>query len=46
MRTYLVRDRDTHELVAYFSLKAGLASVGEVQEGGQAEFDTVPAPFA
>ena len=52
MRTYLVRDIDTDELVGYFSLKAGLASINESvtevadEETGriyfQREFDTVP----
>ena len=42
MRTYLVRHRESSMLAGSFSLKAGLASVGEVQEGDRAEFDTVP----
>ena len=42
MRTYLVRDNDSDELAAYFSLKAGLASQGETSEGGRTKFDTVP----
>ncbi|MBR5178622.1 MAG: hypothetical protein IKW90_07495 [Lachnospiraceae bacterium] len=32
MRTYLVRDIDTDELVGYFSLKAGLISLDEKEE--------------
>ena len=52
MRTYLVRDIETDELVGYFSLKAGLASINESvtevtdEETGKKyfrrEFDTVP----
>ena len=42
MRTYLVRHALTDELVAYFSLKAGLATHNEEQEGQRVEFDTVP----
>ena len=46
MRTYLVRDKDTHEIAAYFSLKAGLVSVNEreiVRENKQSIlFDTYP----
>ena len=42
MRTYLVRDNFTDELVAYFSLKAGLVSVNEKRDGENVEFDTVP----
>lgn len=32
MRTYLIRDKQTDELAAYFSLKAGLISVNERKE--------------
>lgn len=42
MRTYLVRDKDTDELAGYFSLKAGLATHNEEQEGQRIEFDTIP----
>ena len=42
MRTYLVRDKDTEELAGYFSLKAGLMTVGETQDGSTVEFDTAP----
>lgn len=42
MRTYLVRDNLTDELVGYFSLKAGLVSVNEERDGESVEFDTVP----
>ena len=42
MRTYLVRDNLTDELVGYFSLKAGLVSVNESGDAGGIEFDTVP----
>ncbi len=43
MRTYLVRHKRTGELVAYFSLKAGIASFNEEKSGERAGFDTVPA---
>ena len=39
-RTYLVKDCITNEIVAYFSLKAGLVSLDESQVDN--EFDTVP----
>lgn len=52
MRTYLVRDIETDECVGYFSLKAGLISLNEVEvetinrETGKKEivreFDTLP----
>lgn len=50
MRTYVVRDLQTSELVGYFSLKSGLVSLNEreveVQEGESKRteilFDTVP----
>lgn len=42
MRTYLVRDNLTDDLVGYFSLKAGLVSVNEEHDGENVEFDTVP----
>ena len=47
MRSYLVRDLKTDELVGYFSLKAGMVSINErriVDESGEerTEFDTVP----
>mgnify|MGYP002623763179 CR=1 FL=1 len=52
MRTYLVRDIETDECVGYFSLKAGLISLNEVEvektndETGEKEivreFDTLP----
>ena len=38
MRTYLVRDIETGELVGYFSVKAGLVSMNEGEDG----FDTAP----
>lgn len=53
MRTYLVRDMQTDELVGYFSLKAGLISLNETEaevedsDTGERkivrEFDTLPA---
>lgn len=43
MRTYLVKDADTDELAGYFSLKAGLISINEREDGDGNEFDTVGA---
>lgn len=43
MRTYLVRDKETEELVGYFSLKAGLVSIDESDSVGRGSFDTMPA---
>ena len=42
MRTYLVRDNVTDELVGYFSLKAGLVSLDERKDDENPQFDTVP----
>ena len=42
MRTYIVRDNDSSELVAYFSLKAGLISLNEVETENGILFDTLP----
>lgn len=52
MRTYLVRDQKSNEIVGYFSLKAGLVSVNEREESFYDEktgeerietaFDTLP----
>ena len=42
MRTYLVRFRSTDECVGYFSLKAGLVSLNEVETPRTVTFDTVP----
>jgi len=42
MRTYLVRDAATNELVGYFSLKAGMASANEKRFLFRTKFDTVP----
>ena len=42
MRTYVVRDNFSSELVGYFSLKAGLISVNEVHTEGETTFDTIP----
>ncbi len=42
MRTYIVRDRRSNELVAYFSLKAGLISLNEGIENDEVIFDTLP----
>ena len=42
MRTYLVRDNNSSELVGYFSLKAGLISFNEGGTGAVADFDTLP----
>lgn len=41
MRTYLVRDVVTNELVGYFSLKAGMASANERRFLFRKKFDTV-----
>ena len=42
MRTYIVRDNKTNELVGYFSLKAGMISVNETKNGDIDKFDTMP----
>ena len=48
MRTYLVRDIETDELVGYFSLKAGMVSLNEHEDKDEVTgetvnlFDTVP----
>lgn len=42
MRTYMVRDNFSSELVGYFSLKAGLISVNEVHTEDEVTFDTIP----
>ena len=42
MRTYIVRDNLTMELVGYFSLKAGLISYRERRFLLSADFDTIP----
>ena len=42
MRTYLVRFRKTNECVGYFSLKAGLVSLGEMECESGVVFDTLP----
>ena len=42
MRTYLVRLKRTNECVGYFSLKAGLISVNEVNMAQTVTFDTIP----
>ena len=42
MRTYLVKTKKTSELVAYFSLKAGLISLNEGNTNEIANFDTLP----
>lgn len=42
MRTYLVRDTESHELVGYFSLKAGLVSGEEYVVEDETAFDTLP----
>ncbi len=41
MRTYIVRDRQTDELVGYFSLKAGMVSINEKRIIFHKEFDCV-----
>ena len=42
MRTYLVRDNLTSEIVGYFSLKAGLVSFNERKTETGADFDILP----
>ena len=42
MRTYIVRDTSSHELVGYFSLKAGLVSGEEYLVEDEMAFDTLP----
>ncbi len=42
MRTYIIRDLYSSELVGYFSLKAGLISVNEVHSENNVTFDTIP----
>ena len=42
MRTYLVRDVFSSELVPYFSLKAGLISINEIHTEEGVTFDTIP----
>ena len=42
MRTYVVRDNFSSEMVGYFSVKAGLISVNEVHTENNVTFDTVP----
>ncbi len=43
MRTYVVRDNRSDELVAYFSLKAGLISLNEdIRDNNEVTFDTLP----
>jgi len=42
MRTYIVRDNLTGELVGYFSLKAGLISYEERRFLWNTDFDTIP----
>ena len=42
MRTYVVRDNFSSELVGYFSVKAGLISVNEVHTEEEETFDTIP----
>ena len=42
MRTYIVRDRRSLEIVGYFALKAGLISLNEVKTESGVIFDTLP----
>lgn len=42
MRTYIIRDKVTDELVGYFSLKAGLVSFNEQETDEGSVFDTLP----
>ena len=41
-RTYLVRDKENHELVGYFSVKAGMVSINERISWFKPTFDSVP----
>lgn len=42
MRSYLIRDNFSSELVGYFSVKAGLISVNELHTEDNVSFDTIP----
>ena len=42
MKTYIVRERESYDIVGYFSLKAGLISYGERDDDGEITFDTIP----
>ena len=42
MRTYIVRDTATSEIVAYFALKAGLISINALVTEDETTFDTLP----
>ena len=42
MKTYLVRDKYSNEIAAYFSLKAGLISIENSDEERDEFFDTLP----
>lgn len=42
MRTYLARDNYSHEIVAYFSLKAGLISIESSDDEPESFIDTLP----
>lgn len=42
MRTYLVRDKISNEIIGYFSLKAGMVSINEQRGFVKNEFDCVP----
>ena len=42
MRTYIVRDRRASEMAGYFSLKAGLISLNEIETEDGVIFDTLP----
>lgn len=42
MRTYIVRDIYSDDIVGYFSLKAGLFSINETEGEEKTEFDTMP----
>lgn len=42
MRTYIIRDINSDDLVGYFSLKAGLISINEIEGTEKTDFDTVP----
>lgn len=41
-RTYIVRDRESNDVVAYFSLKSGFVAINEEEGEEQTEFDSIP----
>lgn len=41
-RTYLVKDKDTDEIVCYFSLRTGLITM-QISNSSMGQFDAIPA---